>query len=274
MALHHSGKIVKCDQKVDITATFGSDLVLEGFTAIPNILLKVYSQVGISDFQMLLLIQLIRFHVEEREYYPSPQMLAEVMESEPARLERELQDLLDKEIIAVSQFYDCDHRVIFQGYDFEPLFPKISDIWAAIRAREIEESKKLLNSQELAPDMFDNKVTGLINCFEKEFGRPLSPIEVEQIEQWAAGADASLVVEALRRAVLGGKHNFKYINSILVEWKKNNIRTLDAVEQYDRDFHKRRAGLKKRCAGPGEVPAPEDSKTDSKKKAFIRTLYI
>ena len=40
MALHHSGKIVKCDQKVDITATFGSDLVLEGFTAIPNILLR------------------------------------------------------------------------------------------------------------------------------------------------------------------------------------------------------------------------------------------
>ena len=76
MALHHSGKIVKCDQKVDITATFGSDLVLEGFTAIPNILLKVYKHIGISDFQMLLLIQLIRFHVEEREYYPTPQMLA------------------------------------------------------------------------------------------------------------------------------------------------------------------------------------------------------
>lgn len=274
MALRHSGKIVKCDQKVDITATFGSDLVLEGFTSIPNILLKVYSHVGISDFQMLLLIQLIRFHVEEREYYPSPQMLAEVMESEPARLERELKDLLDKGIITVSQFYDCGRRVIFRGYDFEPLFLKISDIWAAIRAREIEESKKLLNSQELAPDMFDSKVTGLISSFEKEFGRPLSPIEVEQIEQWAAETDPPLVVEALRRAVLGGKHNFKYINSILVEWKKNNIRTLESVEQYDKDFHKRRAGLRKRCAESGAVSAPEDSKTDSKKKAFIRTLYI
>ena len=202
MALHHSGKIVKCDQKVDITATFGSDLVLEGFTAIPNILLKVYKHIGISDFQMLLLIQLIRFHVEEREYYPTPQMLARVMEAEPARLEHELKDLLDKEIISVSEFYDCDRRVIFRGYDFEPLFSKISDIWAAIRAREIEESKKLLNSQEFAQDMFDSKVTGLIDCFEKEFGRPLSPIEVEQIEQWAAWTDVSLVMEALRRAVL------------------------------------------------------------------------
>ena len=31
MALHHSGKIVKCDQKVDITATFWLDLVLGAF---------------------------------------------------------------------------------------------------------------------------------------------------------------------------------------------------------------------------------------------------
>ncbi len=274
MVLQHSGKIVKCDQKVDITATFGSDLVLEGFTAVPNILLKVYSHVGISDFQMLLLIQLIRFHVEEREYYPSPEMLAEVMESEPARLERELGDLLGKEIISLSQFYDCDRRIIFQGYDFDPLFSKISDVWAAIRAREIEESKKLLNSRELAPDMFDSKVTGLINCFEKEFGRPFSPIEVEQIEQWATEMDTPLVMEALKRAVLGGKHNFKYINSILVEWKKNNIRTLEEVKQYERDFYKRRADFKKRSAEKGAVSPAEDSTADDKKKAFIRTLYV
>lgn len=274
MALQYSGRIVKCDQKVDITATFGSDLVLGGSTAIPNILLKVYCLVGISDFQMILLIHLIRFNVEEREFYPSPEMLAESMESEPARIKRELEDLLDKEIVAVSQFYDSSRHLIFEGYDFEPLFSKVSDVWAGIRAREIEESKKLLNSHDLALDRLDSRMTGLINSFEQEFGRPLSPIEVEQIEQWAVEMDLPLVVEALKRAVLGGKHNFKYINSILVEWKKNNIRTLESVEQYDRDFQKRRAGLKKRTSEPGPASAPDAGKIDSKKKAFIRTLYI
>jgi DNA replication protein len=101
----------------------------------------------------------------------------------------------------------------------------------------------------------------------------LSPIEVEQIEKWADESDAQLVVEALRRAVLGGKHNFKYINSILLEWKKNNLKTLDVIAEYDLDFQKRRAhGLRK--INEGANPGPKSTKNDSKEKAFIRSLYI
>jgi DNA replication protein len=100
----------------------------------------------------------------------------------------------------------------------------------------------------------------------------LSPIEVEQIEKWADESDAQLVVEALRRAVLGGKHNFKYINSILLEWKKNNLKTLEVIAEYDLDFQKRRArSLRKKSEG---TSTSVDDKKDSKKKAFIRTLYL
>jgi len=274
---YQNGKIIKCDQKVNITATFGSDLVLEGFTSVPNILLKIYRRIGISDFQMIILIQLIRLRVEDRNYYPSPEVIAQYMESTPARIKNELAELLEKEIIAVSEYYDNDKNVIFNGYDFDPLFLKVSDVWAGIRAREIEESEKIIRKANLGNGFnnfkYRDKVSELITSFEKEFGRPLSPIEVEQIEKWAGETAPVLVVEALRRAVLGGKHNFKYINSILLEWKKNNLKTLDSIAEYDLDFQKRRArGLRKTDTGTS-TGAPGDKK-DSKKKAFIKTLYL
>ncbi len=276
MTTNVNGKIVKCDQKVDITATFGSDLVLEGFTSVPNILLKMYNRIGISDFQMMILINLIRFRVEDRDYYPAPETIAQYMEATPDSVKNELDDLQGKEIIAVSEYYDSENNAVFKGYDFEPLFLKVSDVWAAIRAKEIEASEKIIREANSANDIvnfkYQDNISELIITFEKEFGRPLSPIEVEQIEKWADESDAQLVVEALRRAVLGGKHNFKYINSILLEWKKNNLKTLDVIAEYDLDFQKRRArSLRKKSEG---TSTSVDDKKDSKKKAFIRTLYL
>ncbi|MDD3653382.1 MAG: DnaD domain protein [Desulfotomaculaceae bacterium] len=283
MAGQRKDGIIKCDQKVNITATFGSDLVLEGSTSIPNILIKVYNKIGISDFQMMLLIQMIRLNVEENEFYPDPERLAEYMEAGPSKIKKELDVLLEKEIIAVSDYFNSDKKVIFQGYDFEPLFLKVSDIWAGIRAREIEDSERMLrimiNSSDFTNKKFHHQTVSLISTFENEFGRALSPLEIEQIEQWADEHESKLIIEALKQAVLRGKHNFKYINSILMEWKKNNLQTLEAIAEYERDFQKRRAARIARSGGLGKGSSHTeatvtDKKTDARKKAFIKTLYI
>ncbi|MDF9409698.1 MAG: DNA replication protein DnaD [Pelotomaculum sp. PtaB.Bin013] len=278
MVERHKEKIVKCDQKVNITAAFGSELVLEGSTTIPNILLRIYNKIGISDFQMIMLIQMIRLYVEEKELYPSPETLADCMEAEPSRIKKELASLMEKEIIAVSEYFDSYRKVIFEGYDFEPLFLKVSDIWAGIRAKEIEESEKLLritvNGRDFDNKKFDENAAGLIPIFENEFGRALSPLEIEQIEQWAAERDAGLVVEALRQAVLRGKHNFRYINTILMGWEKNNLRTLEAIAEYDREFQSRRSSRTARGSEAGKGDLGTVEKNNSRKKAFIKTLYI
>lgn len=277
MGAYRNGKFIKCDHhKINITATFGSELVLEGSISIPNVILKVYSRIGISDFQMMLLTQLIRLRVEEGELCPSPELLSEYMEADSYRIKKELVELLDKEIIAKSDYYDRERNEIIKGYDFEPLFLKVSDIWAGIRFREIEESqKRIAGDKEFnSRRPFSDDLGRLIATFENEFGRPLSPIEVEQIEQWAADGDPLLVVEALKRAVLRGKHNFKYINSILLEWQKNNLRNLDSIAEYDRDFQKRRTGRGARETDQGASRPQAGEKNGSKKKAFIKSLYV
>jgi DnaD/phage-associated family protein len=92
--------------------------------------------------------------------------------------------------------------------------------------------------------------TEIFSTFEKEFGRPLSPLEYGQITQWEKEFSLALILEALKRAVLGGKHNFKYINSILLEWHRNNVQTIQAVREYDDVFKARKEGQARARDGP------------------------
>ena len=82
-------------------------------------------------------------------------------------------------------------------------------------------------------------------AFEREFARPLSPMEVDRIRQWVNKYDIVLVMEALKRAVLMGKNNFRYIDAILLEWSKNNLTTLSEIIKYEEEFQQKRLGYKK-----------------------------
>jgi len=276
MARWQKGKIVKCDQKVNITATFGSDIVLEGFTGIPNLILKYYSKIGITDVQMMIIIQMLRLRTEDLDYYPSPERLAQTMTMEVKVISEQVNELFKKEILALSEFFDAGSKEVFTGYDFEPLFLKVSDIWAFTRTKELEETELLLRNplaeNDEAGPYYDEDTLYLIETFEKEFGRPLSPMETEQICRWNHDCGGAVFVkEALRRAVMCGKFNFKYINTILFDWKKNNLRSMDDINRYEEDFQKRRTSHA-RQKGP-DIPK-KTSGGNTKEKALLQRLYL
>ncbi|HHW43325.1 DnaD domain protein [Desulfofundulus thermobenzoicus] len=261
-----TGRTVKRYREGNITAAFGADLLLHGSTAIPNLLLRFYRQMELTDEEMMLIIQLLRLRNEERNLLPSVTTLSQCTSQEARQVEQNLSRLLEKELLDITQYYDETADQVINGYDFEPLFEKLSEIWACQRVKEIERTRSLLEKR--APDITRNDFDFalVVKAFEQEFGRPISPIEAEQIRHWTGQVDTTLVLEALRRAVLMGKHNFKYIDSILLEWKKNNLRTLEEVSAYDEQFKKRRKG--KHSGANGE---PE---TDQRRKALLKTLYL
>ncbi|RJQ28143.1 MAG: DnaD domain protein [Peptococcaceae bacterium] len=269
-------KTVKQYRVGNVTAAFGTDLFIHGATCVPNILLKYYKKMDITDNQMMLIIQMLRLRCEEKEIYPSIEQLAELVNADSDRIKVDLDEMVRKEVLSVTQYFDKGRNLILSGYDFEPLFEKISETWACAKVKEIEEAQEFLESsgENLPPAGRggESNLRDLYQAFEKEFGRPLSPMEIEQIEQWAAEGDSVLIMEALRRAVLMGKHNFKYINSILLEWKKNKLNTLESIAGYDRHFQKRRAGRNTRGSDP--TLRNKDKERDSKEKALIRKLYL
>ncbi|MCL6478574.1 MAG: DnaD domain protein [Peptococcaceae bacterium] len=263
---------VKKYRQGNIPAAFGSDLWLSGSTNIPNLLLRFYKYMYITDSEMMTLIQLFRLRTEEKDLRPTTEIMAEYMSATPEEIERNIRALIDKKIIAETLYYDESRDEVLTGYDFEPLFEKLSDYWAFVRAKEIEKAGAKLDGQA-QKGYKKEKLASCYSSFEKEFGRPLSPMETEKITQWVEHTGPDLVVEALRRAVLIGKRNFRYIDTILLEWKKNNLNSLASIEEYDRQFQVKRPArdIRKREQG-----RPDDGGSGDvdKRKALIKKLYL
>ena len=260
----------------NMTVYFGSAIFTSGMTSIPNLFLKYYRDVGITDSEMMLIIQLLRLRNEEHLLMPSAEILASCLAAEPAQIERQLKSLIDKRAIGITSYFTDEDGSIKQGYDFEPLVFEISEIWALNQKRELDKIAQQLDSksdnmgsnpQEVVMNL-TAKEQDLYHTFENEFGRLLSPFEIEQVLVWVEEHDVELILEALRQAVMRGKHNFKYIGSILREWQKNNIRTLQEVDTYQRRFEENKARqiVRKTTTEP-------NNRTDTKKKTLMRSMY-
>ncbi|OAT80274.1 DnaD domain-containing protein [Desulfotomaculum copahuensis] len=261
-----TSKTVKKNREGNITAAFGADMLLQGQTCIPNLLLRFYKQIGITDEEMMVIIQILRLRGEAKDLFPSSAALARYLSADGTQVEVIVSSLIDKELLTVSQYYEESRDEILMGFDFEPLFEKLSEAWACAKVKEIERTRALLDKKPAIPPVSGSE-GALLRSFEQEFGRPLSPMEIEQVQQWTGEMDVSLVQEALRRAVLMGKHNFKYIGGILLEWKKNNLRTLHEVGAYDQQFQKNKAGR------PAREKTAENG-PDESKKAMLKALYL
>ena len=75
--------------------------------------------------------------------------------------------------------------------------------------------------------------TNIYTIFEKEFGRPLSPVEYEIIKAWiTSGISEELIKGALKEAVFNNVRNLRYINKILSEWEKKGFKSVDEVDSY------------------------------------------
>lgn len=63
----------------------------------------------------------------------------------------------------------------------------------------------------------------IINTFQHEFGRLLSPMELEIIKDWSSqGFGDDKIREALKQSVFNGALSFRYISKILQSWKSQN----------------------------------------------------
>ncbi|HEM5714451.1 DnaD domain-containing protein [Streptococcus suis] len=78
----------------------------------------------------------------------------------------------------------------------------------------------------------ENNLKTLVGDFERELGRFLSPFEIEDLQKTIEDDKTSidLVRAALKEAVFNNKTNWKYIQSILRNWRREGITTVAQVE--------------------------------------------
>lgn len=190
--------------------------IIEDQLPIPGKLLKAYTEFGLNETELVLILQLIHFF-KENNYFPTPDAIAESLTISEEHCSEILRKLIQKDLLKIETKAAVNGKIT-ESYSIEPLLEKLYR----------EE-----NEQE------ENHIGTIFVLFEQEFGRPLSPFEIEMINTWLDEDKISpaLIKAALRESVLMGKLNFKYIDRILREWKRKGIHSVEQARNASRQFH-------------------------------------
>lgn len=197
----------------------------EGNLSIPNYLLNNYVKLGLNEKEFLLILHVHSF-VESGKIFPTPMEIADKMTIDPTECMEILRHLLQKGYLAISDEMD-EHSIKYERYSLQPLWEKVIQFM-------------LEKSRQATIQSYKDDEINLYTIFEQEFGRPLSPFECESLGMWMDQDhhDPTIIKAALREAVISGKLNFRYIDRILFEWKKNGIKTLNQANEYGKKFRK------------------------------------
>lgn len=198
-----------------------------GNISVPVMLLNYYPQLGLTEEELVLLIQVIKYK-QQGNHFPTPDELSEHMSISPTTCTTLLRNLFQKGFIFIEE--SKQQAIIHESYSLKPLWEKL---YMFIQSSHEEEKQDEKREEEQS----------LYTIFEQEFGRPLSPFECESLAMWVDQDDYDPIIikAALREAVISGKLNFRYIDRILFEWKKNGIRTIEQARTYSKKFRQHQA---------------------------------
>ncbi|ARK30349.1 DnaD domain-containing protein [Halalkalibacter krulwichiae] len=193
--------------------------------SIPTLLLKHYKQLGLIEYELVALLQ-IQSCIDEGDGFPTPELLSERMTLSMNECADMLGRLIRKGFLTLDKKWD-EQGVLFEFYTLEPLWAKLIQLLKGEQVTVQEQQKQ-------------NDEGSLYKKFEEEFCRPLSPIEAETLSMWLDQDQhaSELILAALREAVVSGKLNFRYIDRILFEWKRNGIKTIDQAKAHGEKFRK------------------------------------
>lgn len=192
-----------------------SDMLINQLS-IPNKLLSSYVKIGLDEVDVMVLLQIHRF-LHMNIDFPTPQQIASHLTLSEEECATRLRDLFQRNFLQIKE-YKNERGQMSEAYSLEPL-------WQRLLVNETEEEYE------------EGK---LFILFEKEFGRPLSPFEIETINIWLDEDKMKppLIISALREAVLMSKLNFKYIDRILREWQRKGVQSVEQAKKASEDFRK------------------------------------
>ena len=195
----------------------------EGNISIPATLLTHYQKLKLNEKELVLLLQ-VHYFLEKGKEFPTPDELASHMTIDMMECHNLLSQLMKRGFIEIIDG-NHDTGIRFERYSLEPLWNKLIDQYLILNKKE-----------EVA--QWEKEETSLYACFEQEFGRPLSPFEIETLNMWIDDDhhEVTIIKAALREAVISGKLNFRYIDRILFEWKKNGIKTTEQAKDHGKKF--------------------------------------
>lgn len=188
--------------------------ILSNQMTIPMKLLTSYKSLGLSEEDVIILIQIHRY-IQIGNDFPTPTEIASNLTISEDRCIEKLRLFIQKNFLELKELKN-EQNQWSEAYSLDPLWHRLF----------------------LTEETEENEEGQLFIFFEQEFGRPLSPFEIETISVWLDTDQIApeLIITALREAVLMGKLNFKYIDRILREWKRKGVQTVEQARTASESF--------------------------------------
>lgn len=205
--------------------------IKQGNITIPTVLISEYKNLHLNEDEMMLILHIMTF-LEKGKDFPTPEELSSRMTISTSDCTQLLRKLIQQGFVEIIEGFS-NEGIRYEKYSLNPLMERLVD-------------KFLINEKQSETESKEQEETDLYTCFEKEFGRPLSPFECESLGMWLDDDhhDPVIIKAALREAVMSGKLNFRYIDRILFEWKKNGIKTIEQAKSQGRKYRQKQ--MKKR----------------------------
>lgn len=177
-------------------------------------LLDHYNELGINERELVILIKLI-YASETTNKQPPIESLQRGTSLDSRETTSIIQSLIQHDLLELNVNKDEEGK--FTEYmNLDQFYNKLSDIIDQINVDKSHKQSEL-------------EFNTLFQKIEQAFGRPLSPYEIETLNQWldVDKHELSIIQAALDEAQSQNKLNFKYIDRILLNWKKNNVKTIE-----------------------------------------------
>ena len=163
---------------------------------IEGLFLLNYKNLNISENEAMIIMILLRLEKMNMNYI-THSIISNYMTLDEKSIDKLIIGLINKNLLAFTA----------NSISSKPL------INALLKAQPQQETKKQ-----------ETKIN-LVSCFEKEFARTLTPIEIETLKEWKqCQYDDQMILNALKEATLSNVHNMRYIDKILVEWAKYGMK--------------------------------------------------
>lgn len=192
------------------------DLIRNEPFYIPNILLKNYRKLNITDSELIVLVYLINTDISF-----NPKQIAKDLNFDLSEIMNIITSLTEKGILKIDII---NKKVREEVINLEELYKKLGFI---VVNDEIKENSN---------NIFD--------VFEKEFGRTLSPMDYEIITDWQKNYNDEIILLALKEAVFNGVNNLRYIDKILIDWNKKGIKNEQDIINDRKSFQSKKQNKK------------------------------
>ena len=197
----------------------------QGNVTISQLFFQFYRRLKITDEEAIMLLQIHSFQ-QAGNVFPTPDEIASRMSASQNSVTTMLQKLMQQGYLSIRQ--ETADGMLTETISLQPLWDKLVDCLEVQAQTEKEHTQKEQEGE-------------IFQLFEQEFGRFLSPMEIETISMWMDqdGHTPEVIRMALKEAVIAQKISLRYVDRILFEWKKKNIRTSSQVSKHANSFREK-----------------------------------